>query len=308
MPEAVIDIGTNTAHLVVAEIEDHAIHSLGSGMKTVRLGEGLIQKGVIQPAAVQRALDGVKQLIYQAQQASSTSIQIVGTHVFRVAQNGSQVAKILEQGLGLPITILSETDEAKWSFQGAIWGRDTQILCSLTDVGGGSTEIITGTMKHIDHTISLPIGAVTLTEQCCIQSPLSEREIMCMEQAIKNQLQTVSFHVSDVFYAVGGTATTLAALHHKLCRYDADVVDGTELTFSKLQEIYKALLGATQREKEKILSFYPERADIIVAGTAILYVLMRHFSLGSIFVSTRGLRHGILLRNYFNKMKKESLI
>ena len=304
MPEAVIDIGTNSAHLLVAEIKNNDIQMLDSGLRTVRLGEGLIQKGAIQPAAVQRTLDGVLQLLHRAHKASPTSIQIIGTHVFRAAQNGIEVAKLLEQALGLPVEILSETDEAYWSFQGAVWGRKIQNMCSLTDIGGGSTEIVTGTRNQIDHAVSLPMGAVTFTEQYCVRTPLSEVESVRMQQAIESQFQPVSFPVSDVFYAVGGTATSLAAIHHKLNHYDAAMVDGTELTFSKLHEMYKILLGATQKEKEKLLSFHPERADVIVAGAAILYILMQHFSLDSVIVSNRGLRHGIFLRNYFKKMKK----
>lgn len=298
MPEAVIDLGTNSALLLVGDIENGKIREIDQQVLTVRLGQDLVSTGEIQPEAVKRCMHAVLTLMEKAGKLGVRSTQIVGTHVFRAARNGQSVARQIQRATGCPVEILSEREEALRSFLGATWGRGFEETFLLTDIGGGSTELILGSERAVENVWSLPLGAVTLTERYAIRSPLTDADKEKLEEEIKTSLSALpNMKTPSSFVAVGGTATTLAALALNLDRYDAQQVDGHRLSHLQVNRLYNTLSAATLEEKRNRLAFYPDRADIIVAGTAILSMMMHLFSLPFVTVSDRGLRHGILLRN-----------
>ncbi len=296
----IIDIGTQSILYLLAEyFPDKRIIPLHQEVRSVRLGEQIDSTGNISQAALKRTVHTLNELKDMADHQSPQFIIAVGTQVFRGAANQKLVVDSVAQQTGIDVEILSERDEAEWSFKGAVGGRSIDGPVAVADIGGGSTEIVLGEGQNLITDFSLPIGSVVLTERCFRHDPPSYKEVQAIEEEI---LHSFSSDVSgcllraNTFIGVGGTATTLAALQLGLDSYDAKQVDGLLLKRKEILQFIDGMKRQTNAQRKAWLTLDPARADIILSGAIILNKIMQLGEFKEVVVSDRGLRFGILIR------------
>jgi exopolyphosphatase/guanosine-5'-triphosphate,3'-diphosphate pyrophosphatase len=229
-----------------------------------------------------------------------------GTSALRDASNSDEFIRFIKHKLGLEITVLSGEEEAKLTFRGVFsefssLGADQPV--AVLDIGGGSTELTTGTGASLTSTTSLDLGCVRLTERILQSSPPPSSALNHAFTEVRDAL--LSFpqlppHIRLI--GVAGTVTTLAAIDLKLERYDRSRVSGHFLTFGAIERVFNRLKSHTVVQMAREFpQIEPGRSDIILAGVMILMESMRRFDVRGITVSDRGLRYGMVLREFSSR-------
>ena len=268
-------------------------------LRITRLGEGLRATGRLHPAAAARTAAAVKEFVTLAAAAGARAPIVVGTHALRVARNPDE----LRARLPFSIETLSGVEEARLGYQGVLAGlrplrSRTRLL--VVDIGGGSVELTWGSRSRIARSLSLPIGAVVLTEQFLSHDPPLGTEIAALRTAVA---RTWPPHLSRIargpvrMIGVGGTITTRAALDQRLDPYDPDRVHGYRLMRRAVDRITRLLLERTVAERRRLPGLQPERADIIVAGALVLQHLLARLRCRQITVSEADLLWALVLRS-----------
>jgi exopolyphosphatase/guanosine-5'-triphosphate,3'-diphosphate pyrophosphatase len=293
---ASIDIGTNTILLLIAEVVGEKIKPLFEKEFIVRLGEGVHKNGILSKEAMDRGLQTLMQYLERCKAMEVQKIFTVGTSALREAKNSEVFLKLVKRKLGLPIQIISGEEEARLSFLAV--ARDLNELDKsilVVDVGGGSTEFIFGKGELIEQWVSLPLGSVRFTEQFLRSDPIQKREWEEMEKEIRKLLPEIP-RPDDFFsiVAVGGTATTLASVEQGLDAFNFEKIHHFVLEKEGLKKQLLLYRSKTIDERRKIPGLLPSRADVILAGGAILYMAMEELNCPSVLVSCHGIRYGLL--------------
>ena len=298
---AAIDIGTNTALLLVAEIRHRReIHPLIQKETIVRLGEGVDKTRALKQKAIERTLTALNDYVEIAHDAGAKVILASGTSALRDAENRDSFIEQVSQLLNIDIQVLTGDEEARLTYLGALSNKTyLQGKIILIDIGGGSTEFICGNEKTIEYATSLDIGSVRLTERYVKHDPIKDYEFKVIKQTVRRQLETIldKMHKNNKhFLGVAGTVTTLSAIHMELELYSSELVDGSIMTFNQIAQIIHRLKIKPLEERKMIRGLKPERADVILAGAVILWEIMRQFHFDKLLVSDRGLRFGLISR------------
>ena len=289
---AAIDIGTNTLLMLIGRKNSRGEWEiLRDEHNIARLGQGVDSERKIQPQAVERAkqiLSGYKKI---CEEFSVHKIRAVGTSALRDAKNRAEVCAELSSVIGAPVEVIPGDEEARLSFLGTIEGGERS---TVIDIGGGSTEIITGEQYSVRTKISLNIGAVRLTERFFLSLPADEDKMYTAKNYIRQELSRVEKIRSGRIFAVAGTPTTLAAVDQNLPEFSADRIHGHILTGEKISALRSRFLSSTVEEILRLPGVHPKRADILPAGTLILEEILAFLGAESCRVSVKGLRYGIL--------------
>lgn len=297
---ASIDLGTNTILLLIADLKpDGTLSVIHDEQVIARLGKGVDSERMINRESFVRVAGFLKAYKATCDRFGVERICAVGTSAVRDAKNRDEFIAALESESGIRIEILSGDDEARWTYLGGISefsGRAERY--SVVDIGGGSTEIITGDEKNILSKVSIDIGSVRITERILKDSPPETGALMEAHEFIASQIPSDAVREIGSTFAVGvaGTATTLAALDQQLPHYQPEKVSGYVLT----ADAVGAMFGLLKDKSFSQITAFPQisagRADIILAGIMILMGYMEAGKLRQITVSDRGLRYGILYR------------
>ncbi len=297
---ASIDIGTNTALLLAAEVSPQLeILPLVQHEKIVRLGEGVDERRLLKPAAIQRTMEALEEYVKECRDLKIEDIVISGTSAVRDAQNRAELIDEIKQVFGIEMRVLSGEEEARLTYFGALSNKSHlthDIL--LIDIGGGSTEFITGTLNAITKAVSIDVGSVRLTERFIRHDPINEAEFSAIENFIDKQLRSIRRNFAfrpEHFVGVAGTVTTLAAMQLRMADYNPEKVDSCHLNFQQVTEMVEDLKRKSLSEKRHLPGLSPKRADVILAGAMILLQVMREFDFVEVTVSDRGLRFGVLI-------------
>lgn len=312
MISAVIDIGTNTLILLIAKPVRKSIQVLHDEAIITRLGQGLSDNHFFLPEAMTRTLEILKRFKARCNEMKVEKIAVVGTAAFRNAANTDVFINRVKKECGLKISILSGEEEAENVFLAVYkdFGKKYDQLI-VVDIGGGSTEIITGpsTKKKTPETVlSLPFGSVRLTELYVQSDPISDDDYNRLLNAIRNGLKD---HLDDfypesfsprkaVLVATAGTATTLLTLDRQMKTYKPAAIHGARLKKEKLASLIKALAAKNISERQKMPGLEPLRADVILAGGILLNEILSTFGKKEALISDRGLRYGV----FFDKFVK----
>jgi len=297
---ASIDIGTNTILLLIAEVNrDGIVKVLHDEQVIARLGKGVDTDRIINQETFVRAKDFLTHYKEVCNTFSVDHIAAIGTSALRDAKNNHEFISYIKEAIDISIEILSGDDEAKWTYRGGISnfiGRAEQY--SVIDIGGGSTEIISGNSTEIQSKISLDIGSVRITERILKDSPPEIPALMEAHEFILATIPDEQIQKIHSTYAIGvaGTLTTLAALHQKLPTYIPEKVDGYVLSIDDIRYMFTLLKDKSVGQILTFPQISPGRADIILAGIMILMGFMEKSGLKQITVSDRGLRYGIVLK------------
>jgi exopolyphosphatase/guanosine-5'-triphosphate,3'-diphosphate pyrophosphatase len=309
-----IDIGTNTVLMLIADLrEDGGIATLRDEIAFPRLGKGVDKSGLINAESVARVLDVLRDYKRLSDSLGSKKVIACGTSALRDAKNRDEVIQTIREGLAIDVEVLSAEEEARWTFLGALANEDESPLQSrrdqgrfaVIDIGGGSTEITMGTPSRADKRHSIDVGCVRLTERYLQSSPPTPNELQRAAASVQKALAGLDDIDPTTCRLVGvaGTLTTLAALDQNLSRFEAAKVDGRVLLLERIKRIF----GQTRTQSLQQLQSSPVissgRADVLLAGILILIEFMTSRRFNQIKVSTRGLRHGLLLRE-LERMKR----
>jgi exopolyphosphatase/guanosine-5'-triphosphate,3'-diphosphate pyrophosphatase len=221
----------------------------------------------------------------------------IGTSALREAKNADAFIKLAKEKLDLPIQTISGEEEAQLSFLAVAKDlREKKKSLLVVDVGGGSTEFILGKGNHqIRQWISLPLGSVRFTEQFLRSDPVQEQEWQKMEEKIRELLVNIPHPRKPLsMVAVGGTATTLASVEQSLEEFMAEKIHHFVLKKEALKNQLFLYRSKTIEERRGIPGLPPARADVILAGGAILYLAMEELKCPSVLISCHGVRYGLL--------------
>lgn len=308
---AAIDLGTNNCRLLVARPTPGGFEVLDAFSRVVRLGEGLSGSRDLRDDAMDRAVVALRVCSQKMLQGDVRRARAVATEACRQANNGAAFLRRAGEAAGISIETIYPDEEAGLALAGCRSLLSTSYDRGLLiDIGGGSTQIVwfailSGSrrpaVKVLD-TISLPLGVVSVTERHENSSPQDmfepvDREISTHLRQFDIDHNIGSAIVEDRVQAIGtsGTITTLAGLTLRLTRYERLRVDGSMLTCDEIDAVSRRLAGLTVAQRAQLPCVGWARAELVVAGCAILSAICRLWPLGSWTVADRGLREGILL-------------
>ena len=285
MRRAVIDIGTNTVKLLVADVQDGKILPIVSRDRTTRLGEGVGESKRLSAAAITRTVEAIGHFVADAKDLGALEIVALTTSAARDAVNGNEFLQAVHNRCGLEVQVITGEREAELIFHGVSsdpeWSNQPILVL---DVGGGSAEFIQGERGNIERFQSLPLGAVRLTEQ---YGEDFAGLVGFLRETLHKSLAVYSVQNRRMI-GTGGTITTLA-------RIERGTVDRVSISQEELRALVARLNSLPLAERKKVPGLPPERADIIVAGGAVFLVAMGLLGAFELTVSVRNLRHGALL-------------
>jgi exopolyphosphatase/guanosine-5'-triphosphate,3'-diphosphate pyrophosphatase len=297
---AVVDLGTNSTRLLVAEVRDGAVDELVRRTTVTRLGEGVDATGRLSDAATDRVrttLAGYRDLI---DQHGADKVVAVATSAMRDAENGPAFRDEIHDSFGMDARTISGDDEARLTFLGATSGRSPDAETLVIDIGGGSTEYVVGQAgSEPGFHVSTRMGSVRHTERHLHSDPPTAAELEALAGDVRTIVdQEVPAEVRERVeegIAVAGTATSLAAIDQELDPYDPAKVQGYRLTIDASKRIFDRLAALTVEERRHVTGLNPDRAPSIVAGAVILLQSMHEFGLAELEISEADILHGAAL-------------
>lgn len=297
MKVAALDLGSNTFLCLIAEVDfEGRITVLEDLVEVVRLGQGLANSGRLSPEALQRASECLNKFSLAIQNHKPDRVLATATAAARKAANGAELIA-LGASLGIPIEIIPGEVEAQITFKGALSKASPTNNHLVIDIGGGSTELIAGTLTGIQFKKSFEIGVVKLREKFIQQFPVTSDVRSTLEREIKNYFSEVPLHdlqgLQSVI-AVAGTPTTLAAA--ALGRFEVEKVEGYNFSLDELKRWAEILLNLTPEEIEEKFAVPKGRSDVLAVGVLILIGALEAIEQSGLTVSTRGLRYGLALQ------------
>jgi exopolyphosphatase / guanosine-5'-triphosphate,3'-diphosphate pyrophosphatase len=298
---AAIDIGTNSVLLLVMERASDGIRRVLVDTATVtRLGRGVDLTHCLSAEAITETLDCLRGYAAMLKNLDVQCLRVVGTSALRDA--GASAGAFLTQVeviLGQPPRVIDGSVEAALTFRGAVSGLGLAGAVSVLDVGGGSTEIVFGQAwanePAMEKYYSVDVGCVRLHERHVKTDPLTPEAGMAIAADVERSFHSVVIDAQGVpLVAVGGTATTLAAIHLGLAVYDSAQVHGCALSRHQVQSLVEWLSRMPLAERAAVGGIDPRRADIIVVGGIVLEKAMDVMGSDCMVVSDRGVRFGLV--------------
>ena len=303
---AVIDVGTNSIKLLVADVLGHDVRPVHEESRQTRLGKGFYETHQLQPETIAHTAEAVWEFAEIAREKSVDSIRVIATSAARDAMNPMDLTGSIFRASGLKTEIISGAREAEWVFQGVT--TDPELArhpLLLLDVGGGSTEFILGHGERAHFAHSFTLGTVRLLEKFPHSDPPARSEFNACRDWLKNllhaeirsQLAPALKNESGEIWLVGtgGTTSILARIEHKLDRYDREKIERTTLDFDRMVAHRKKLWRLPLAERKEIPGLPKLRADVILTGVLIYETVMAEFGFKQLRVSTRGLRFAAVM-------------
>jgi exopolyphosphatase/guanosine-5'-triphosphate,3'-diphosphate pyrophosphatase len=243
---------------------------------------------------VQRTLACLRELRIEAQAHGAARILAAGTEVLRTARNAAEFLRPAEEILGVPVDVLSGEREARLAWLGVTGGRYPSKPTALLDVGGGSTEYVRATTRGVLQATTVPVGCISLAEG------LEDGDLASLSDAAASALLAVGLepHPGDRLVTSGGTGTTLAAILKGVRTLDYRKIEGTRMGVADVLGLLNRLSSMEPAERGRIAGMDPERVDTIVPGAVILAVALKILDARETTITTRGLRHGMLIEAF----------
>ncbi len=313
---AALDLGTNNCRLLVARPAEDGFRVVDAFSRIVRLGEGLGASGRLSRPAMDRTLDALKVCAAKIRRRGVTQIRAVATEACRQAANCDDFLDQVRSETGIELEIISQSEEAKLAICSCAPLIDPAIPDILVfDIGGGSTEICwlkaqsgegEGQSRLTELSLfawsSVPIGVISLAERygggavdrSCYQAMIEEMAEAVADFDARHQVGASVADGKVQMLGTSGTVTTLAGVHKELPRYDRAKVDGSYLDLTTVEDICDRITRMSYSERAAHPCIGPERADLVIAGCAILVALCRLWPAERLRVADRGLREGML--------------
>jgi exopolyphosphatase / guanosine-5'-triphosphate,3'-diphosphate pyrophosphatase len=303
---AVIDVGTNSVKLLVADVRGREVSPVHEESRQTRLGKGFYETHRLQPENIAHTAAAVWEFAEIARERGAEAIRVIATSAARDAVNPRDLTTAIERASGLKTEIITGAREAEWAYQGVATDAElAQHPLLLLDVGGGSTEFILGHGQKKSFAHSFPLGTVRLLEKFPNSDPPTKGDFMKCRDWLRDFLrQEVRPHLEPalkntpgdlLLVGTGGTTSILARIEKKLDRFDRDKIERTVLTADQVIDHRRNLWKLSLAKRKEIVGLPKARADVILTGVLIYEVVMAEFGLKQLRISTRGLRFAAVM-------------
>ena len=296
MRVAAIDCGTNSIRLLIADLTQNQLIDVSRRMEIVRLGEGVDRTGRLAPAAIDRTRRALIGYAAEIAELGITDVRMVATSATRDATNAADFRAMVQAVLGIEPEVITGDEEARLSFTGAVHGLDAEPPYLVVDIGGGSTEFVTGRSTS-EQAISIDIGCVRMTERHLKSDPPTPAEIAAAERditaAVDIALAAVPGREAKTMLGLAGSVTTVTALALGLPTYDATAIHHARISYPEVAKVTADLLAATVAERRSLPVMHPGRADVIGAGALILRTIMERSTQPEVVASEHDILDGI---------------
>jgi len=295
-PVAAIDLGTNTARLLIATRDPY--HQILLTRTITRLGGGFSRERGLSEEAQQRSVDALKQFAAEISRYGAVRLRAVATSAVRDAVNGAQFCRRVQAETGIALEVIDGTEEAFLTLRGVASILDDKSGdLAVFDVGGGSTEYTLAAGIEPLFSRSLPIGVVRLTEGKVGAAEMEDkigRELAALKRQLEQEGLAGRFSKATLI-GTAGTATTLAAVQIGMVSYDYRRVNNHTMPLSEVQRIFELLAPLSPKERLEVPGLEPGREDLIIAGCLVVLLTMREFGFQNFKVSDSGLLEGLIL-------------
>lgn len=291
---AVIDMGSNSIRMVIFQVAEEMYHLIDDTKETVRLSEKMGAELMLKPQAMKRALATLTRFMKICRSRNVTTIIPITTAAVRQAKNQREFLSLVEQETGLRFRILTGHEEGYYGFLGII--NSFAIEQGLTlDIGGGSSEVTFFTNRELQHSVSLPFGAITLTERFRDDA-----------NQLKQYLHKIFLEPSWIqgglgvpLIGLGGTVRNIARIHRHLIGYPLESAHHYEMSKEQVDQTINHIASLSVQELQSLPGLSKDRADIILAGGLIVQTLMETSHSSSLLISGNGLREGLFFEYYY---------
>jgi exopolyphosphatase/guanosine-5'-triphosphate,3'-diphosphate pyrophosphatase len=298
-----IDIGSNSVRLLVADVPPVGapgnLLTVARAGESCRLARGLDQTGQVDGEMAERAAVVSADFARRARALGAGHMVAGATAALRRAANGADVAALIGSRTGLSVRILSGEEEARLVYEAVVAGLGAGVrrsACIVFDLGGGSTEVVSGIGHDVGRWVSIPFGAVSLTERIIRSNPLNPEDMGALEAEVDRHLMhdcAAMPESAPILAGVGGTVTVLASLDREIKTYDPAMIEGWVIKAPRLEDLTSRVALSTSDERDGWLVLGKGRSDIVVAGALVIRRLARRFRATGLVCSTHGLRYGL---------------
>jgi exopolyphosphatase/guanosine-5'-triphosphate,3'-diphosphate pyrophosphatase len=294
---AVIDVGTNSTRLLVADVEGGRVSPVDRRSTVTRLGRGVDLSGRLASEAIEDVCAAIGSYIGILEELGAETIDAIATSAVRDADNGSAFIAELRERFALSARVLDGEEEARATYLGATSENPPTAPTLVVDIGGGSTELVVGTGSEIAFHDSLQAGVVRHSERHIKSDPPTAGELEALAADARGLIEASVGEGVEARQgiAVAGTPTSLAAVEMELEPYDPTRVHGHVLALPSIQRMLSRLASLPLAERVQVPGLHPDRAPTIVAGIVILVETMRAFGLTEITVSEHDILYGTAL-------------
>ena len=307
---AAIDIGSNSCRLKIARVVQHGLKVLHEDREVTRLGASVFEAGLISPAAMSDTLQALKRFYRSVQSLGVDKVRAVSTSAMRDARNARAFLAWIQDETGWNVEVISGLEEGRLIHHGVVSNEPgTAGRCLLMDLGGGSVELSLSVSRRIKDTISLPLGAVRLTQEFLRSDPPSAEDVARLKQFIARELRRAHRKLGDLrvplVIATSGTAAALSDASRALRK--ATETEAAKLTPARdVRRLANKLTKLSNVERAAIAGIGPRRSEIIIAGANVYAEVLESFGLPGFRYSPLGLRDGILAQMLAEQDKSTS--
>ncbi len=293
---AVIDVGSNSSRLLVADVNDGEVQKIERQSRVTRLGRGVDLSGQLSAEAIEEACEAIGDYVAICGQSEVETVAAIATSAVRDASNGDAFVAELRERFAISTRVLNGYEEARLTYLGATHERPPALPTLVIDIGGGSTELIVGHDRQISFQTSLQAGVVRHTERHLSSDPPVAAALESLAADIRSTIEGAIAGRDEARVsagiAVAGTPTSLAAIELELDPYDPERVHGHVLSLETIQRLLSQLASAPLEERARTPGLHADRAPTIIAGVVILVEAMRAFGLERIRVSEHDILYG----------------
>jgi exopolyphosphatase/guanosine-5'-triphosphate,3'-diphosphate pyrophosphatase len=296
MRVAAIDCGTNAVRLLIADVAGGRLTDVARRMEIVRLGAGVDRTGRLAPEAIDRTRLALLGYAAEIAELGIERVRMVATSASRDASNADDFRGMVRSVLGVDPEVITGDAEARLSFDGAVGGLTAEPPYLVVDIGGGSTEFVTGTTS-VEAALSVDIGCVRMTERHFASDPPTAAEVAAAERdvvaAVDRALAAVPGRAAGTLVGLAGSVTTVAGLALDLPAYDSARIHHARIAYDRVARVTADLLAATVAQRRALPVMHPGRADVIAAGALILRIVMERSGHTSVVASEHDILDGM---------------
>ena len=294
---AAVDIGSNSVRLKISRLAAHRLVEIHEDREVTRIGESVFKSGFISPEAIALTVKVLRRFHRAAQRAGTDSVRVVATSALRDARNSRAFLEWVRSATGWTVEIISGLEEARLIHLGltsSLRVNSSPVL--MIDLGGGSCELTVSKKGHIQETVSLPLGAVRLTNDFLHHDPPRKAELRQLRSLVNREIGRIAARISKarpkIVIATSGTAEALASVGHALYRTKSQ--RSMTVTHVQMRRIAKMLSRLSLDGRRKVRGIGPRRAEIVIAGAEVFAGLLDRFRLLGFRYFPLGLRDGLL--------------
>ena len=303
---AVIDVGTNSVKVLLADVFGSTVEPVWETSEQTRLGAGFYDDHRLQAGSIAATADAVARFNREARNRGAESVRVLATSAAREAVNAAELLGAIRTASGLETEVIGGDMEAELGFRGVtshpLFGRGRMLVL---DVGGGSTEFMFGVAGRLEFRHSFPIGSVRLFEKLRPSDPPGVDGLHAVDDWLRAWLQSEVTPLLDPLFAVagypelavgiGGTTSILALIHHARHDFDRNLIERTLFQAGEFHALVRQLWSLPLADRRTLPGLPPERADVILTGAAIYSAVLMAYRIPQLAASTRGLRFAALI-------------